>query len=303
MTNETMIERGWSRSEDGKGWESPVRSTRPRAGKHDSKVWQYGPDEWGVSCGCGFTLVGVDEETARDAEARHFRADYDRPFASEILYTSKGHEIETRMSDEDAAKVLVERSAHHIAEGRPNKFVSDLASGFAKYESWTVGQRPWAHLLANEWLDRDATPAEPEEKVEAVSFPRIAAMMKAAAAELKYPKVRLADEDGNVLRLSLAGSRARFPGSVNVTDDASFENNTWYGRIVDGEWRPAGNAPEWVAIALAEFEKDPEAAAKAYGQRYAHCCFCARELVESGSVDVGYGPVCAKRWGLPHPQN
>ena len=28
--------------------------------------------------------------------------------------------------------------------------------------------------------------------------------------------------------------------------------------------------------------------------------FCALPLTDAGSVEVGYGPVCAKHWGLPH---
>lgn len=30
------------------------------------------------------------------------------------------------------------------------------------------------------------------------------------------------------------------------------------------------------------------------------CSFCGLALTDEGSVEVGYGPVCAKRWGLPH---
>lgn len=31
-----------------------------------------------------------------------------------------------------------------------------------------------------------------------------------------------------------------------------------------------------------------------------HCSFCQRELTDAGSLEVGYGPICADRWGLPH---
>lgn len=36
-----------------------------------------------------------------------------------------------------------------------------------------------------------------------------------------------------------------------------------------------------------------------FGRTTAHCVFCARELTDGRSVDVGYGPVCAAHNGLP----
>lgn len=44
------------------------------------------------------------------------------------------------------------------------------------------------------------------------------------------------------------------------------------------------------------------AEAAALGHQTHHCCFCGLELTDDGdgkSVDVGYGPVCAKNNGLP----
>lgn len=296
----------WQRTEDGRGYISPVKHPSPRKNKHDARAWGYADPETGrerfaMACtGCGLNLVDLDSlEDAQYHADYHWREEYERP--AEILYTSKGHEVEVTMTDEEAAKALVEKSA------AGNGFARDLANGFVQYGSWTDKQRPWAHLLANEHRAKENTTPEPatdESDDDAVTFPRIVQMMTDAAAELKYPKVRLADDDGNVVRLSVASGRARYPGSVNVTTDESFQDNTWYGRIMtDGTWAPSRNAPEWLADALAAFEADPEGAARAYGQRYSHCCFCGRELVESGSVDVGYGPVCAERYGLPHPQH
>ena len=45
---------------------------------------------------------------------------------------------------------------------------------------------------------------------------------------------------------------------------------------------------------------DPAAAAKAYGALMGRCSFCDTAITDEGSVEVGYGPVCAKRFGLPH---
>ena len=35
------------------------------------------------------------------------------------------------------------------------------------------------------------------------------------------------------------------------------------------------------------------------GKEYGRCCFCNRELDNEGSIQHGYGPICAEKWGLP----
>ena len=49
---------------------------------------------------------------------------------------------------------------------------------------------------------------------------------------------------------------------------------------------------------LTAIAADPATAAKAYGALMARCSFCGHPLKDDGSVDVGYGPKCAKQWGL-----
>ena len=37
------------------------------------------------------------------------------------------------------------------------------------------------------------------------------------------------------------------------------------------------------------------------GRVSGRCCYCSRTLTDPQSMDLGYGPVCAKYHGLPHP--
>lgn len=37
-----------------------------------------------------------------------------------------------------------------------------------------------------------------------------------------------------------------------------------------------------------------------HGKMTGKCCFCNSPLIDQKSTDVGYGPVCAKHYGLPH---
>jgi len=38
---------------------------------------------------------------------------------------------------------------------------------------------------------------------------------------------------------------------------------------------------------------------KIYGIKTGNCCFCSKELTDHRSVEAGYGPICAERYGLP----
>jgi hypothetical protein len=153
-----------------------------------------------------------------------------------------------------------------------------------------------------------------------VTFPQILALFAKAgsraaivfrtAVDLSGPDF---DANGTLIpatggvefRLSVAGERSQRPGSINVTDAAQgFENRVWYGRIAtSGEWQPSRKIPaaELAAVeaALTRFDADPAAAAADYGHTVGSCCFCRRELTDERSVTVGYGPICAAKFGLP----
>jgi len=118
----------------------------------------------------------------------------------------------------------------------------------------------------------------------------------AAAKErgLKFPKLRVLDVDGRTeLTLGLT-SIGYNPGSVSV-----LRAGTYIGLI-----RPDGSAKGGITPALAahlvKVAQEPAAAAKAYAVLMCRCSFCNLALTDAGSVEVGYGPVCAKHWGLPH---
>ena len=54
---------------------------------------------------------------------------------------------------------------------------------------------------------------------------------------------------------------------------------------------------------LDRIEGDPAAVLAEIGRAGGACCFCARSLTDDadgGSIERGYGPVCARKYGLPH---
>lgn len=114
---------------------------------------------------------------------------------------------------------------------------------------------------------------------------------------LKRPKLRVLNVAGNnELRLSITSSGVA-PGSVAVVDHSE-------GFI--GCVRPNGDMTGALALDtqlqthLSQVALDPAKAAKDYAAVMCVCCFCGKPLTDAGSVEVGYGPICAKHWGLPH---
>jgi hypothetical protein len=158
------------------------------------------------------------------------------------------------------------------------------------------------------WVDTLAArigegPAEPM-TLDVGDFAGVIALFEKARQHLKYPRVRLQLPDGRPLVLALAGPGSSRAGWVTMTDGRPFGENLFYGRVSPaGNWEMGHAIDEIVGDAVAELlhrlAADPEQVASSYGKLTGCCCFCTSQLSDPKSTEVGYGPVCAKRWGLP----
>jgi hypothetical protein len=127
---------------------------------------------------------------------------------------------------------------------------------------------------------------------EAGEFAPVVETMQRLAASLKWPKVRLADD----VVLSIAGQRARFPGSINVLTTTRYGEGGYHGRVnLDGTTTVQRDD---VLDLLRRFAQDPESALATYGRLTGHCAICGRLLENEESVARGIGPVCAGKAGL-----
>jgi hypothetical protein len=134
----------------------------------------------------------------------------------------------------------------------------------------------------------------------------LVALFLTAKEHIKWPKITLIYEDATY-RLAMAGPSSKKPGWINVTDGKPYGQNKWFGRISpEGLWEQPHMLDEAVAKSLLRllnaFSKDAAAAAQKYGKLTGNCCFCNTPLGEGDdqtSVEWGYGPVCAKNFGLP----
>lgn len=97
-------------------------------------------------------------------------------------------------------------------------------------------------------------------------------------------------------------ARPENQGSVYVNDYT--HKDVWIGRIEKSTGKfTKGNGYEYLddemKLHLMQVALDPAAAAASHGKSTGECCFCKRDLSDSRSLTVGYGPICAKNFGLP----
>jgi hypothetical protein len=132
----------------------------------------------------------------------------------------------------------------------------------------------------------------------ATGLPRIFGMFQKAGEHLKRPGIRLMDTASKShLYLSLAGAQSANAGCIYVKGPSN--SDAYYGKITPaGKFFAARGCPATVETQLLAFATDPETVAKNYGKLTGKCCFCGRPLCDERSTDVGYGPVCADKFGL-----
>lgn len=162
-----------------------------------------------------------------------------------------------------------------------------------------LSDRQW--LFVNELARRADEP--PPEATDIGSVRGIVDLLDRAATHLKHPAI-IVRANGQDYRLNIAGPTAKVPGSINVCSTGSYGDRKWYGRITrEGQFEPSRKYGETtqtaVAAALKAMATDPAKAAAEYGHLTGVCCFCNIALTDQRSTQVGYGPVCAKHYGLP----
>jgi hypothetical protein len=180
------------------------------------------------------------------------------------------------------------------------KFGQRLIDLFFSPKGLTDKQAYWVGELINRAKNPDAGKAT----TDVGSVKGVVDLLERAAKHLKYPAV-VVRANGRDIRLNIAGKKSSAPGSINVTSAVGgFGSREWYGRVTrDGQFEPsrkhAAATLTAVAAALKAMATDPAKAASEYGHLTGCCCFCGIALEDERSTQIGYGPVCAKKWGLP----
>ncbi len=197
----------------------------------------------------------------------------------------------------DLARQVVQLEG--LVDQLPNTGTKSFASDLCK----KFNQKKILSPLQSEWVGKliaQATKGKPGLPKEVVgSMAKLMDLFNVAKSNLKWPKISFSTESGSVIQLSVAGPKAMKPGTINVTDGGSYGSNIWYGRVsMEGEFEKTQKANNEIVTTLKMLSADPHTFASVYGHKSGNCCFCNRGLTDEKSVTVGYGPVCAKNWGL-----
>lgn len=201
------------------------------------------------------------------------------------------------MSQHEVINALVDGMDN--LRSKDQNFAKSLIMGFNKWGSLTERQFPHAMRLAvvarDGYTQREAAPT-----TNLGDFGEVFGLMQGAAANLKFPKIRLHTEDGKPVVLGIAGPRSKYAGQIQITDGGPYGSNRYYGRIDgQGNWTRGRDAESGVEAILRRLGDDPAGTAADYGKLTGSCCFCSKHLEDERSTDQGYGPVCAKNFNLP----
>lgn len=155
-------------------------------------------------------------------------------------------------------------------------------------------QAHWCAVLA----ERATKPAP--QAVKLGDMGGLYALFEKAAEKLKHPAIVVMSPVGEI-RLSVAGPKAKQPGTINVAEKGPFEVAAYFGRIAkDGSFTPSHKgAPVELVEFLTGFAQEPAKFAAQHGHATGACCFCAKKLTDPKSLAVGYGETCASHYGLP----
>ena len=162
-------------------------------------------------------------------------------------------------------------------------------------------QWPWVKKLVDR-IDQPPAATGPRNLGDQTA---LRALFATAALKVKFPHLLLrhaGDGYSETLKVWIAGPRSIQPGSFSVTTTTTARE--WLGRITqDGTWTPghSRSAIEYDSVAdlLGKLIAAPSAFLADNGKEAGACCYCGIELTDARSVLAGYGPTCAKKWGLP----
>lgn len=201
------------------------------------------------------------------------------------LTTSKGRSVVTTFTNQEA---------YTICKSIPKDFARSLTT--RPLPNMSADQITWLHILAVE----HSTPRVPARQVELSNdLGGLFSMLETASARLKYPKVRILAGDTEI---TLKASS----GKVYIEDANEEVFNTYrqayakkyYGKVDSGVFYPTSGCPDTIVEALKALALNPLEQAQRYGRLTGRCSFCGRLLTDAVSVENGYGPVCATKYGL-----
>jgi len=155
-----------------------------------------------------------------------------------------------------------------------------FAMNLVEKKKVSQSQLAWMHYLATQDVIDSQTPVEFGPYKQLVNKMYDAGAYRATKFQVRLPGITLSTVTKGVNS-----------GCVYV-----YENNQYVGKITaNGDL--IGNASEDVLNLLEDANDNLLQLAKIYGHETGTCSICARTLSDPLSIQMGIGPVCAKRFG------
>ena len=183
-------------------------------------------------------------------------------------------------------------------------------------------------------LKRSVTPEISQDKKDELygdgGYEAINELFKVALASgLKRPSITLDNEMGSLVTIKVAGTRSRYTGQIQIVSEDDMPeimkrrlktlanntaqspgeawkqynasiNQTYHGRINESGLLVKSRHYNETTVddLLKALATDPSATIAAFGAKTGRCAACARPLKTKESTTHGYGPTCAKNYGL-----
>jgi len=183
----------------------------------------------------------------------------------------KGQEI----SFESKFNTLEDVKSYLAENVKYNDFVDSLLSK----KSVSVSQVSWMHYLATQSVIDSETPVEFGPYKQLVNKMYDAGAYRASKFQVRLPGITL----------------STVTKGANIGCIYLFENNYYVGKITaTGELK--GNVSDDVKNLLEDANDNLLQLAKIYGHETGSCSICGRTLNDPLSIQMGIGPICAKRF-------
>ncbi len=120
-------------------------------------------------------------------------------------------------------------------------------------------------------------------------YAQLFTLFNKAAEHLRYPAIHMTTKHGDKIRIYRATK-----GYIAIKVDGGY-----IGKLVSADAQIILYSAKELLDEIDTLMSNPISESALQGREYGRCCFCNRELDNEGSIQHGYGPICAEKWGLP----
>jgi uncharacterized protein DUF6011 len=203
--------------------------------------------------------------------------------------SKNGQKITSNLSFMEAREVL-----KAMLKGKVSENTRSFATSLLRHAKPSQDQEFWIFKMAEDFKNPPSAQRVTVKGGE--GFQRVAKLFATALANgLNRRAIRLQTSDGGAVKLTPASESGKNAGFIYIK-----LNGEYMGKVSpEGQFSPVAACTESLRGFVAEFGNNTVQMARQFGRMTSSCCFCGRNLDTAESNAVGYGPICAEKYGLP----